>query len=457
LSVSINLDTGLDHALQRDQIDRLYSAEMQGLRFAILCRTLALFAGFVWFFISYQNDGEMPRVWGFMALGLFLLLGIVYYFFIGSKFDRPWLKYVIYTLDVLTVCGLFAFVPIGTFGDVPQIFSMRAYGIHYILVFLGLACLSLSWGLVLWTGLTIVLGWWSAFFVIVSKMENPVTWGDLPSGATREELEALFMSFDFVGTGSRFEETGIALVMTIVLSVAVYQARRVFFAQVKAERDRDQERDRKDQVLRTLGRYVPEAVADRILEDQGSLAPQVKTATVLVADIENFSGFAENRPPSEVIETLNIFLAGCADEISACQGVVVTYMGDGFLATFNVPIEVEDPVQCALEAAKGLLRLSREQQFADQYFRLRIGIATGEIAAGVVGSSSRQAFTVYGETVNRAARLETLCKEFGTQLLMDYETGQRLSHSDDRIESKGKHLLRGWSEPQMVFTVSSLV
>ena len=174
--------------------------------------------------------------------------------------------------------------------------------------------------------------------------------------------------------------------------------------------------------------------------------PQVRRASILVADIQAFSSFAADRDAREVIETLNDFLAECADTVSASGGVVISYLGDGLLASFNTPLEVDNPAVAALDAAGALHRLSAGREFGGQRLLLRIGVATGDVASGIVGSSDRQAFTVYGDTVNRAARLEELNKTTGTDILMDQATRDLLPESYS-VESSGEHVLRGLADP----------
>ena len=430
-----------------DRYQRLYAAEARGLRLAILCRTLAVLACAIWFFLSYQSIGQLPRGWGVFGLAMFVIIGAAYYPLIGSRRDRPWVKYIIYTLDVLLLCALFVVIPVSAADKVPQIIAFRAYGIYYLLPFLGLACLSMSWGLVAWTGTVIAAGWWGAFWYVISGMEQTLSWGDLPSGPTASDYERIFLSPDFISIGGRVEETGFVLITAFILSLAVYRVRQVFFAQVQAE-------DAREKVSRTLGQYVPETIARRLLDSEGALEPQVRVGSVLIVDIEKFSDFANSREPHQVITTLNEFLAACADEVSKCDGVVVSYLGDGLLATFNTPIDVPNPADSALTAARALIVMSEARQFSGENFRLRAGIATGEIAAGIVGSSSRQAFTVYGETVNRAARLEQLNKQTRSRILMDKETREHLEVGNG-IRPAGEHRVQGLAEPLAVWAVGS--
>lgn len=436
------------------KVSRLALAEARGMRLAVVLRTIALLTCTVWFFSAYPTVGGLPQGGVIAALAAFILIGVVYYPLIGSRWDRPWVKYVITSLDILLVCALFALIPVSRSGEVPQIIAFRSHGIHFLLPFVGLACLSLSWGLVAWTGVLIAIGWWGAFAFVVSKMDATLSWYDLPNPATLADYERVFLSVNFIGVGNRFEEMGFVLALSLILAVAVYRARSVFFAQLQAEQEREEERQGRERVSQMLGQYLPETIAGRLLNESTDLEPQVRQGTVLVADIEGFSTFAGCRKADYVIRTLNEFLAECADCISKHDGVVISYLGDGLLATFNTPLAVENSADAAMAAAEELVWLASDGNFRGQSFRLRIGLATGEVAAGMVGSSNRQAFTVYGDTVNRAARLEQLNKTTETSILVDDATRQ-MSSGTKPVSSVGEHRLQGSDGPVRAWAVET--
>jgi len=423
--------------------DRLRRAERQGLRLAIICRTAALAVALAWYILGSLWAGYAPRPIGLAALLCFTLLGIAGITIIGTRFERWSLKYLIYTADILGVCALFVWLPVSSIGEVPQIIAFRAYGIYYLFPLIAMACLSLSWRLVAWSGIVAVLGWWTAFAIVVAGMDRRLSWRDLPAGATADDYETVFLSIDFVGIGNRAEETGFLLAAALILAYAVFRARRVFFAQIAAEAERERERAERERISLTLGRYVPEAIAGRLISDPDALAPQVRHGAVLILDVQGFTAFAAGRAPEEVIATLDAFLAGCADVISEHDGVVISFTGDGLLATFNTPLEHAQPERAAYAAARALVAVAASSRFG-----IRIGIAAGPIAAGSVGSSRRQAFTVYGDTVNRAARLESLAKEIGETLLLDEAVA---AHNDGDLRALGRHQVRGLPEPLLIW------
>ncbi|MCG8508207.1 MAG: adenylate/guanylate cyclase domain-containing protein [Rhodospirillales bacterium] len=400
--------------------NRLIRAEQQGLRLAIFCRTLAIAAGLLWFMLAYPTN-----LLGYAALIAFLLFGIFNLVVIGTRYDRWWLKYAIYGADIIGICALFAMCPLGT-GDVPQIMTFRAYGIHYLLPLVAMACLSLSWRLVAFSGVISVIGWWAAFGVAVAGMERRISWLDMDPSGTRAEYERVFLSMDFIGTGNRVEETGLLLAASLILALAVFRARRVFFAQVKAEADRAF-------VARTFGEYVPPQIAERIIEDRSALAPQTRHATVMSLDIAGFTKIAEASSPEQTIGLLNEFFTEATDVVSETRGVVVDFSGDGFLATFNAPLPLDDHERSAVDAARRLLDLVAERQYAGRHLNIRLGLTTGEIAGGSVGGGGRRTYTIHGDKVNLAARLQDMAKTRGVPLLMDGETASKLESAEVRL------------------------
>ncbi|HSS65618.1 MAG TPA: adenylate/guanylate cyclase domain-containing protein [Gammaproteobacteria bacterium] len=182
-------------------------------------------------------------------------------------------------------------------------------------------------------------------------------------------------------------------------------------------------------IRETFGRYVPERVAAAILSGEGELAPRSATATILFVDIADFTGIAEHASPDQVVEILNEYFSAVVEPIEENNGVVTQFQGDGLLAMFNLPIPDPDHASSALRAGLMIQRICSERHFSGVAIQVRIGIATGQVTAGNVGSDTRLTYTVHGDAVNLAARLEQLNKDLGTDLLVDEETVQRLRES----------------------------
>ncbi|WP_299625430.1 adenylate/guanylate cyclase domain-containing protein [uncultured Tateyamaria sp.] len=427
---------------------RLIRAEQNGLRLAIACRTLVTGLAFAWYVgAPILFDGFEPRLAAVLVLLLFTAVGVAHLAVIGTRFDRSWMKYAVYALDTLSICATFALIPISRADDVPQIIAFRAYGIYYLFPLVAIACLSLSWRLVLWTGALCVAGWWAAFGWVITGMQTYLSWADIPANATRADYERVFLSIDFVGRGNRIEETAMLMFGAMILAVAVYRARGVFFAQVASDLAERRERDARQKVSALLGKYVPAEIAQRLIANDGPMRPQRTAGTALVMDIAGFTAFSAQNAPEHVIRVLDAFLSDATDVVSKHGGIVMSYLGDGFLVTFNAPIGIPNPEQAAMQAARALLGIGQGHGFD-----IRVGIASGDLVTGTIGSSERQSFTVYGDAVNLAARLEGQCKILGVSVLVDAAT--QAAVTDIELEACGAQNIAGLASQVPVYCLS---
>ena len=187
---------------------------------------------------------------------------------------------------------------------------------------------------------------------------------------------------------------------------------------VRAHAAAEAERTR---VERIFGRYVPAQVADQLIQ-AGQLAPQQREASIIFADIVGFTRLSETLPPAQVIGLLNSFFSAVTAIVDERGGVVVNHVGDALIAAFNAPLPIEGHAARAVAAARALLALVAEREFEGHRLRLRIGVATGQVAAGTVGGAGRETYTLYGDTVNLAQRLEEMNKELDTECLISGTT-----------------------------------
>lgn len=207
----------------------------------------------------------------------------------------------------------------------------------------------------------------------------------------------------------------------------------------------------RDRMRRTFSRFVPEEVAAALLADEGAIEPQLREASVLYADIERFTSVAGALQPAEILRMLNAYFAEAAHIIHGHGGVIAQFQGDAVLAGFNLPAALPDHALRAVEAALELqARLDALRLAGGIRLRMRIGVATGEVVGGTVGGEGRLGYTLHGDTVNRAARLEELNKELGTRVLIDGRTAELLEH-DARLRDHGAEALRGFAVPVRVY------
>lgn len=176
-----------------------------------------------------------------------------------------------------------------------------------------------------------------------------------------------------------------------------------------------------------FGKYLPEGVAARLLGAEETLAPQASVATILFVDIEKFTDLSETLEPQAIVDVLNEYFSTAVAIIERHRGVVTQFQGDAILAIFNVPLADPDHAQRAVSAAIEMYRAVASRRFAGHAIAFRIGINTGNVVAGNVGASKRLSYTVHGDAVNVAARLEALNKDYGTRILLSDATAGMLS------------------------------
>ena len=216
------------------------------------------------------------------------------------------------------------------------------------------------------------------------------------------------------------------------------------------KRLRDLERER---VRQTFSRFVPEPVVDEVLRraDDDLRLPGVRVdGTVLFSDLRAFTPFAEAMPADEVIEVLNDYFVEMSDAILDSGGTLVAYMGDGVMAAFGAPIEADDHADRALTAAREMLheRLPRFNHWLTERglhhgFRMGIGLSSGPLMSGTVGSPRRLEYTAIGDTANTASRLEAMTKRIPHSILISESTRRLLLQPPDDLVFVDEVELRG--------------
>ena len=205
-------------------------------------------------------------------------------------------------------------------------------------------------------------------------------------------------------------------------------------------------------VRETLGRFVPESVAAAVLRDRGVVRPTLREATILYTDMVGFTARCETLEPTEIVEMLNEYFSIIAKPVRDHGGVVTQFQGDAILAVFNVPQPVPEHAARAVSAARKIQQTVANNTFKGERMSCRIGIATGPIIAGNVGALGRLNYTVHGDAVNLAARLEQLCKTQGTNLLIAGSTVSCITDVD--FEPVAYITARGQSNSVMTYTIN---
>jgi class 3 adenylate cyclase len=212
----------------------------------------------------------------------------------------------------------------------------------------------------------------------------------------------------------------------------------------------------RERIRETFGRYVDESVASTILrrEGQGVLAGEMREATILFTDIAGFTTIAEYLSPDRLVEALNEYLETVLEPIRAHGGVVNTFIGDGLFASFNMPLVCADHAAAAVRAAIDIQCAVGNRTFGTSGVALatRIGISTGHVIGGSVGAGQRMSFTLLGDTVNLASRLEELNKHHGTRILVSDSTCTACN-GEFAFAALGSVPVRGRSDAVAIFSI----
>lgn len=199
--------------------------------------------------------------------------------------------------------------------------------------------------------------------------------------------------------------------------------------------------------------FVSKDVAKSLEQsEQIALTGQRRMVTIMFSDIRGFTAFCESKDPAVIVDLLNVYMAQMCKIIVSHHGHVNKFIGDGILAVFSDYDEDAEPGGHAYRAVK----CAAEMVTAPNEFKTGTGMHSGEVVIGNVGSSDKMEFTVLGDTVNLASRLESLNKEHKTKLLMSGTTHEMLGGKIDTTYL-GAVPVRGKTEPMKLYTVTSLV
>jgi adenylate cyclase len=236
------------------------------------------------------------------------------------------------------------------------------------------------------------------------------------------------------------------LLISGVLAGAVgVQLRRQFAASIAAATARDR-------VTNLFGQHVSPQVAERLLLEGPSTDSDIRRVAVMFVDFRSFTAAARSRSPKDVVDRLDGAFAVLVEILDRHGGIVNKFLGDGFLALFGAPFEVADAAHHAVAAAREMLTAMEHINEASHWpLRIGIGIHVGEVVAGNIGSPRRKEYTVIGDTVNFASRLEALNKEFDSQLLISAAVRDALGQDCSDAVSLGEVAVKGYDHPMTVW------
>jgi adenylate cyclase len=295
-------------------------------------------------------------------------------------------------------------------------------------IFILLSTLRLDFWLSLWTGAVAAI----QQLVLVLWLLPLAPWGDIP------EKTLVYHS----------SRSAVLLLAGVVAGIVAGSLRRQFEKSVAAAAARDR-------VTNLFGQHVSPAVVERLLATSSEPASETRSVCVLFLDIRGFTAMTRTRPAGETVALLNDFFAEMIEIVDRHNGIINKFLGDGFLALFGAPLRDPSAARNALAAARAMLEAVDAWNGVrpQQTLCIGIGIHIGDAVTGTVGSPQRKEYTVIGDTVNLAARLEQLTKETGSRLLVSgpVHEAMRASGDDGPATDLGPLAIRGYDEKVQVW------
>jgi adenylate cyclase len=216
----------------------------------------------------------------------------------------------------------------------------------------------------------------------------------------------------------------------------------------------------RDKLRVTMGKYMTEEVLEHVLNGAVELGGKTIDLTILFCDLRDFTTLSEKKTAQQIVALLNEYFTHMVDCVMAEGGVVDKYIGDNIMAVFGAPVSRPDDAQRAVRAAVRMraalaqLNDSFVERGLDK-LRFGIGLHSGEVVAGNIGSARRMEYTVIGDAVNLASRLESKTKELGTDIIISEATRERLDPTVT-TELLGEVHVKGRAEPAQIYKVVSI-
>ena len=239
---------------------------------------------------------------------------------------------------------------------------------------------------------------------------------------------------------SNFISTGmLGTIIFFATALFNYLERTIY----RAEKRIDNARARQDELQRMLEAVVSPAVAERLLETGIELGGEEREVTILFTDIRSFTEMARNSAPNKTLNFLNSYFEVVTEQIEEHGGIVDKYIGDSVMAIFGAPVSYDDHASRAVSAALAIhVALRKFNRTRSTEIRTGIGIHTGRVTMGNLGSSSRLNYTAIGDGVNLASRIEGLTKKFGVPILVSAATANAAPEfrfvEIDEVQVKGR-------------------
>ncbi|MGI0116518.1 adenylate/guanylate cyclase domain-containing protein [Zooshikella sp. RANM57] len=365
------------------------------------------------------------------ALGVYLIFSAIRLILVYRLPSRNWHAYLAIFMDFMLLYSLIWSFHIQYMQ--PAAFYLKAPTMLYVFIFIAIRALRFERRFVLFSGLCAAVGW---FLLMLYALYHDPTQNLM----TRNYVE--YLTSNTILVGAELDKIITIGCVTLILAIAIGRGRHLLIEAVF-----------ESSTVEDLSRFVPETVVKNISTSEERLQAgngEVKEATLLFTDIEGFTSLSEHLPPEQLIQVLNDYFSIIAEPIKRYGGTINQFQGDAILASFNIPITADNHAANAINTA---LAIPEKLTISETTLRTRIGINTGRVVGGLVGTAERLTYTVHGEAVNLAARLEALNKDYGTRLLITESTRQAAGEETFEYQRVDKIKARGLTHSTEIYTV----
>jgi adenylate cyclase len=382
---------------------------------------------------TFSEDAAFaPVPW---ALSVYLLFTVIRLLLAHARRLPHWFVYSSIIVDMSLLLGLIWSFHIQY--QQPASFYLKVPTLLYVFIFIALRALRFEVRYVLLSGLAAAFGWLCMVWYVISVDPNDPM-------ITKDYVQ--YMTSNSVLLGAEFDKVISILMVTLILAAAIARGRNLLIRSVA-----------EGVTARDLSKFVPTEVVKQVTSSEHGIRAgdgEVREATILFTDLEGFTAISESLTPVQLITTLNEYFAAVTEPIERNGGVINQFQGDAILATFNLPERLENHAGRAIKAALEIQTVLADKRFGDGIaLRARVGINTGIVVGGLVGTGERLGYTVHGDEVNLAARLEQLNKGYNTRIIVSARTRELAADDAFLFDQMGDTKVRGRKAPVTIYTV----
>ena len=310
-------------------------------------------------------------------------------------------------------------------GNNPIIATMSP-AVYLYFLFIILSILRINWKISLFTGVSSAI----QFIGIIIYAYSHTNLNELPYSLRFEIIYIMkFILMLLAGGAAAF---------------VANEVRKHTVALIKTIEDRNH-------ILKVFGQHVSPQVALELLSNEETTKSKRANVCVMFLDLRNFTSFSESKSPEEVVDFLNVLFEHSIEIVNKYDGIIHQLLGDGFMAIFGAPIPNKNHSQSAASAAMEILHKYQSFKVEKDAISIGIGLHSGEVLTGTVGSKRHKEYKVTGDVVNLASRIETLNKEYNSQLLISKNVWDELNEKPSLIKTYEDIKIRGRQQSVTVY------